>query len=79
MRKVLGSFPETESALQAIYGCNLTVRHLEVHVPIVARALGVPGPGGRTREDYLGWVNQHSPDALEMFHSIMRDAYPAPD
>jgi hypothetical protein len=75
MGKVLGTaYPQIESALAAIHGRRLNLRELESRIHIIAHQLDMPGPRGRTREDYLNWLNHHSPQGMELLQALVTDS-----
>jgi hypothetical protein len=68
------NFLDTAVVLDSTYDRCLNVRELETHVQHVAQELKVARPSGRTREDYLGWLDQHSPRALEVIRALISGA-----
>jgi hypothetical protein len=62
-----------EIALNSIVGCYVGVRELRLRIPVLAHGLDTPPPTGTCWLDYLEWLDQHSPDALDLLNRMVHD------
>jgi hypothetical protein len=65
-----------EIALNSIFGCYIGVRELRFRILVLAHGLDTPLPTGIFRLDYLKWLDQHSPDAVDLLDRMVHG--PAP-
>jgi hypothetical protein len=65
-----------EIALNSIFGCYIDVRELRFRIPILAHGLDTPPPTGTCELDYIEWLDQHSPDALDLLDRMVHGPTP---
>jgi hypothetical protein len=69
-----------EIVLNSLLECYIGVREVRFRIPVLAHGLDTPPPTGTCRLDYLEWLDQHSPDALDMLdRMVYRPAPPKQD
>jgi hypothetical protein len=75
MYTALGTaFPDTVTALDSMDNSRLNVREFKMRVQHIAQEPNIACSSRRMREDYLGWLDQHSPRALEVIRALISGA-----
>jgi hypothetical protein len=71
------SYRQIEMRLDSMYQRRLRAGELATRASAIASVLDVRPPTGRKQNDYLAWLDQYSPRALELFQDIITDSHPA--